>query len=84
MKTITLDTASGARYMLNPNTMTVCRYNSGHEGATELRRDGEEIKLLEWPDIDLDKPLVMLLQVRSDDVVTVRSTTPVIQIKEPE
>lgn len=43
--------------------------------ASTLRRDGDQIPLLEMYQLEIGKPMIMLLDVRGDGVSTVRTTT---------
>lgn len=51
-----------------------------HLQAAELRRDGEAIKLVRVIAMQVGRPGLMLLDVRRDGVLTVRSTTRVVSI----
>lgn len=51
-----------------------------HLLAADLRRDGEAIKLLQIVEMQVGRPGLLLLDVRRDGVLTVRSTTSVVSI----
>jgi hypothetical protein len=70
-------TFSGSVCKLDPRTMTAYRLP---DGGAELRRDGERVHLLSWPEPVLGECLELYLMVREDGVPTVRLTTPVVRI----
>ena len=70
-------TTSGTVYLIDNEAMTVVRLID-HEGA--LRRDGEPIRMLEDPEPERGEVMVFLLDLRRDGVITVRLTTPVVQV----
>jgi hypothetical protein len=70
-------TITGTVYLIDPEAATVVRLVD-HAGA--LRRDGEAIRLLETPHPQVGEAMVLLLDLRRDGVVTVRMTTPVVNI----
>jgi hypothetical protein len=65
-------TASGTVYLFVPKTMTAVRLRG--DGA-QLRRDGEPVALLNWPEPVLGARMELELMVREDGVPTVRATT---------
>lgn len=71
-------TASGTVYFFHPGTMTAVRLRG--EGS-HLRRDGEPIPLLSWPEPVLGACMELELMVREDGVPTVRATTPVVVVE---
>lgn len=70
-------TASGSIYKLDPHTMTAVRLA---DSGAELRRDGERLGLLSWPEPAVGECLELHLMVREDGVPTVRLTTPVVRV----
>ncbi|UOY01640.1 hypothetical protein [Blastococcus sp. PRF04-17] len=68
----------GAVYVFDPDTMTALRLP---RDGTELRRDGEPLALLSWPDPVVGRGMELQLQVREDGVPTVRFTSAVRQVQ---
>lgn len=71
-------TESGTVYELDPRAMTAVRLRSGE---AELRRNGEQLRLLGWPTPTVGQCLELQLMVREDGVPTVRRTTPVLRVE---
>ncbi len=78
MKRIT--TASGSVYALDEEAMTVRRVPSVE--SNRLRKDAQALPLLGVPLVELGESMHMLIDVRGDDISTVRTTTPVVAIEE--
>lgn len=68
----------GAIYEFEPDAMTAVRLR--RDGA-ELRRDGEQLKLLIWPNPVVGYGMELQLMVREDSVPTVRQTSAVLRIE---
>lgn len=81
-----LITTESSRYLLDEDAETVTRYpGSASETANwpiaDLRLDGEEIKLISFVEPVIGQPMLLLLDVRRDGVVTARYTTPVLSVE---
>ena len=73
--TIMLQTETGSVYALSKESMKVSRL------STELmRRDGEWLKMYEWPDITIGQPLKLALEPLGEGNRTFRITSPVAKI----
>ena len=77
---------SGAVHLLDFVLAQVTRLRAVEEpgagaGSATLRSDGEAVPILSLGPVVVGLPLIMLLQVRSDAVQTVRQTTPVVSIR---
>lgn len=73
-------TESGTIYEIDLEAMQVRRLLQGDAG--ELRRDGQQMKLLSLHRVLVSHPMVMLLDLREDGVATIRTTSPVTRIEE--
>jgi hypothetical protein len=71
-------TESGSIYELDLDNSTVQRLPS--QGAAQLREDANAVPLLALRPPRVGEPMVMLIDVRSDGIETLRCTTPVINI----
>jgi len=74
-------------YLFDFDDRTVTRYPGVGAGASEgelpvsyLRRDGEQVRLLELARCTVGERLIAVLDVRRDGVVTVRESTFVVTI----
>ena len=67
----------GAVYLFNAGSMTAIRLR--HDGS-HLRRDGEPLTLLSWPDPVAGQGMELLLLVREDGLPTTRFTSDVRRI----
>lgn len=82
-------TATGSRYRLDLNNRTASRRMAAtapivdflDAGFSRLRRDGETLELLMVEACRVGEPAKLWLQVRTDAVVTLRTTSPVVQIE---
>jgi hypothetical protein len=68
----------GGVYELDPHALTAVRL--GRTGAA-LRRDGETLTMLGWPEPVVGVGMVLHLMVREDGVPTVRWTSPVLRVE---
>ena len=82
-------TATGSHYFLDLDNRTASRRMAAtaplvdflDAGFSRLRRDGETLELLMVEDCRVGKPAKLWLQVRTDAVVTLRTTSPVVRIE---
>jgi hypothetical protein len=78
--TIMIQTETGSIYALSKESMKVSRLSS-----ELMRRDGEWLKMYEWPDITIGQPLKLALEPLGEGNRTFRITSPVVKIlKEDE
>ncbi len=79
-------TASGSRYRFDLAARTVRRIRDTSSGlpSFELRRDEEDIAVLDLGPMQIGRPLVMVLDVRRDGTPTVRTTNEVIAVTFPD
>lgn len=75
-------TASGSRYRFDLAARTVRRIRDTSSGlpSFELRRDEEDIPVLDLGPVDIGRPLVMVLDLRHDGTPTVRTTNEVVAV----
>lgn len=81
-------TATGSHYCLDLDNRTASRKMAATAplvdfldvGFSRLRRDGETLKLLMVEDCRVGRPAKLWLQIRTD-AVTLRTTSPVVQIQ---
>ena len=75
-------TASGSRYRFDLAADTVYRVRDTGSGAAsfELRRDEEDVAVLELGPVEIGRPHVMVLDLRRDGIPTVRTTNEVISV----
>lgn len=81
-------TATGSQYVLDLTARTVQRVMAATAPLTEyldvgfsrLRRDGESLELLMLESCTVGSPARYWLQIRADHVVTLRTTSPVVDI----
>ncbi|MDT0168875.1 hypothetical protein [Pseudarthrobacter sp. BRE9] len=81
-------TATGSQYLLDLTARTVQRVVAATAplidyldvGFSQLRRDGETVKLLMLESCTVGWPARYWLQIRADHVVTLRTTSPVVDI----
>jgi hypothetical protein len=78
-----VNTASGARHLIDLDRMTVCRITpSGSSDASELRRDAEEIDLHGVVSCHVGDSMRLLVQLHLPGVIaTARRSTRVISIE---
>ena len=81
-----VQTASGTVHILDFVSGNVTRMRAAEDSEpdfemADLRLDGDPVPLLAIARCQAGQPLVMVLQVRDDDVQTVRQTTPVLCIR---
>ncbi|MDP5184832.1 hypothetical protein QOZ88_19545 [Blastococcus sp. BMG 814] len=62
----------GAVYLFNARPMTAIRLR---RDGSHLRRDGEPLALLSWPDPVIGQGMELLLLVREDGLPTTRFTS---------
>lgn len=78
-------TVSGSTYVLNLDTRTIRRIRVDHNPWHELRRDGEEIRLLEVVRCVVREPMILRIDLEVPDVVyTTRETSDVRAIRRIE
>lgn len=83
-----LYTATGSEYLLDLDQRTLTRRIAAvapllpylDVGFKQLRRDGETLPLLLLERLKVGYPASFFLQVRSDNVATNRTTSPVVRI----
>lgn len=81
-------TATGSQYLLDLTARTVQRVMAATAplieyldvGFSQLRRDGETLELLMLESCTVGWPARYWLQIRADHVVTLRTTSPVVDI----
>lgn len=81
-------TATGSQYLLDLTARTVQRVMAATAplleyldvGFSQLRRDGESLELLMVESCTVGWPARYWLQIRADHVVTLRTTSPVVDI----
>lgn len=88
---ITVLTESSA-YRLDRSGMTatrLCGQGAGQDPAEalpfetrRLRRDGEPVPLIEWPVVEVGRPMELWLRLREDGNPTRRVTTNVREVRE--
>lgn len=72
----TVRTESGTGYLFDLDAMTVRR----DSGTGALRRDDEDLVLWMLGICQVGRPAVLVLQVRTDGMQTIRTTSPVVSI----
>lgn len=73
-------TESGSAYDIDLDNKTVTRIQGVL--SNNLRRDEEALEFVQLESVEIGKPLLMLLRLRDDEILTVRQTTPVVEIVE--
>lgn len=81
-------TATGSQYLLDLTNRTVRRVMAASAplveyldvGFSQLRRDGESLELLMLESCTVGRPALYWLQIRDDHIVTLRTTSPVVDI----
>jgi hypothetical protein len=73
---MTVTTASGSTYLFSLDMELVCRAEHSHD----MRRDNEWLRVLTLGDVVIGQPLRMLLDLLEGDMLTVRTTSPVVAI----
>ena len=73
-------TASGSVYIIDFDAMTFQREPG--EGANKLRKDTEEISILEVITFEPDVMMEFVCKIRTDDAVTYRRTSAVESVEE--
>lgn len=82
-------TATGSHYCLDLDNRTASRRMAATAplvdfldvGLSRLRRDDETLELLMVEECRVGEPAKLWLQVRTDAVVTLRTTSPIVQIE---
>lgn len=75
-------TTSGSRYWLDLDGRSLCRIaRTGDDGPLALRRDGEEVDLIDVERCEVAQPMIVLIDLHVANVwCTTRESTPVISI----
>lgn len=75
---IRVETESGAVYLFDESG----RVRRAGSSETDMRRDGDWLKLLKEPKYEVGLPMFLILEPLGLGVATTRSTTPVVSIEE--
>lgn len=73
-------TQTGSVHEIDPDENTYSRLLRGPESGS-LRRDGEVMHMVECMPIEVGQPVVMVLRLREDGVLTYRTTSPVVRVE---
>lgn len=68
-------------YEIDLDQMTAQRMPGTSDEVRPLRRDSEPVPLVSIEPVRIGRPMVMLLRIRDDGVITVRETSAVTMIK---
>lgn len=86
MTRLRVSTESGTTYVLDLDRSVVTRLPASldvagpHARSAVLRRDGDEIRLLQPPAVTVGAPMVLWLDVTRDGTPSMRVTTPVVAV----
>ena len=70
-----ITTRSGSQYLLDLGERPMSTRFGGWD-ASHLRRDSDAVPLLGLASVEVGQPMVLLLDIRGDGIVTRRTTTP--------